>query len=249
MLYPAAAVIVFVLSGVMAMAGLGAAFLFVPLFYWLGVPLPVASSTALLLNVVSLSFASTTYWRARLVSLAVGVPITVSAVVAAPIGARLAGDADRDLLLGLLAAFLAFAGAMMLFYHRPTEARALSRRVEVGAGTAAGGLAGFLGGLLGVGGGNVILPVLHALGLDAKTAAGTTALAVVFSSLSGFLGRVSVGDLDVALVVVCVGAAAAGSIVGSRLMTTRISETQLRRLIGVVLSVVAAKVVVDLATG
>lgn len=47
----------FVLSGVMAMAGLGAAFLFVPILYWLGVPLPVASSTALPMNVVSLSFA------------------------------------------------------------------------------------------------------------------------------------------------------------------------------------------------
>ena len=48
-------------------------------------------------------------------------------------------------------------------------------------------MAGFLGGLLGVGGGNVILPGLTWLGLDAKVAAGTTALAVVFSSLSGFL--------------------------------------------------------------
>lgn len=72
MVYVVIAVIVFVLSGVLAMAGLGAAFLFVPIFYWLGVPLPVATSTALLLNVVSLSFASATYWRAHLVNLALG---------------------------------------------------------------------------------------------------------------------------------------------------------------------------------
>ncbi len=66
MLYVSIAAIVFVLSGVLAMAGLGAAFLFVPIFYWLGVPLYVATSTALLLNVVSLSSASVTYWRAHL---------------------------------------------------------------------------------------------------------------------------------------------------------------------------------------
>ena len=52
------AVIVFVFSGLLAMAGLGAAFLFVPFFYYLGVPLAEATPTALLLNVVSLSFAT-----------------------------------------------------------------------------------------------------------------------------------------------------------------------------------------------
>lgn len=249
MLYAAAAVAVFVPSGVMAMAGLGAAFLFVPIFYWMGVPLPVASSTALLLNVVSLSFAGFTYWRARLVNVALGVPITLAAVVSAPVGARLSDRASTDLLLAILAVFLAFAGAMMLFYRRPTVTRLLSRKVELGVGTGAGTVAGFLGGLLGVGGGNVVLPVLNGVGLDAKTAAGTTAMVVVFSSLSGFLGRVSVGDLNTALVAVSVGAAAGGSLAGSRLMTTKVSEAQLKRLVGVLLWVLAASILLDLATG
>ncbi|MFN3982679.1 MAG: sulfite exporter TauE/SafE family protein, partial [Caldilinea sp.] len=52
------AVLVFVFSGLMAMAGLGAAFLFVPLFYYMGMPLAEATPAALLLNVVSLIFAT-----------------------------------------------------------------------------------------------------------------------------------------------------------------------------------------------
>lgn len=247
MIYLAVAVIVLVLSGVLAMAGLGAAFLFVPLFYWLGVPLPVAASTALLLNAVSLSFASVTYWRARLVNLSVGIPITVAAVVAAPLGARAAPHVDTTVLLWLFAAFLVFAGAMMLFYRRPDVDRELGRATQVGAGTAVGGVAGFLGGLLGVGGGNVILPALNGMGLDPKEAAGTTGLAVVFSSLSGFLGRVSIGELDGTLIAVSVVAAAVGSLVGARLMTTRVTSGQLKRLIAVVLWGVAVKMVWDLA--
>jgi len=249
MLYVVIAVIVFVLSGVLAMAGLGAAFLFVPIFYWLGVPLPVATSTALLLNVVSLSFASVTYWRAHLVNLALGVPITIAAVILAPVGARVAPHVDTNILLGLLATFLVFAGAMMLFYRRSEDVRTRSRRAELAMGTGVGGVAGFLGGLLGVGGGNIVLPALNTAGLDAKVAAGTTGLVVVFSSLSGFLGRIAVGNLDGILVGVSAVAAAGGSFVGSRVMTTRISNVQLKRLIALILWVVAAKILWDLTRG
>jgi uncharacterized protein len=246
-IYLAIAVLVFALSGLLSMAGLGAAFVFVPLFYWLGVPLPVASSTALLLNAVSLSFASLTYWRAGLVNWRLGVPVTTAAVAAAPLGALLAPHAAKHVLLGMLAAFLVFSGTMMLFYRRPAPRRALSRRAGAATGGGVGAAAGFLGGLLGVGGGNIILPVLGGLGLDAKAAAGTTGFAVVFSSLSGFLGRVSTGHLNVTLLAVSVVMAAAGSLAGSRLMTTKISATQLKYLIGAVLWGIAAQLIWSLA--
>lgn len=58
-------------------------------------------------------------------------------------------------------------------------------------------------------------------GLDTKVAAGTTGLVVVFSSLSGFLGRIAVGNLDGVLVGVSAVAAAAGSFLGSRVMATQ----------------------------
>jgi len=152
-------------------------------------------------------------------------------------------------LLGLFAAFLVFAGAMMMFYRRKAGTRGWARRTELAVGVGVGSVAGFLGGLLGVGGGNIVLPALNGAGLEAKVAAGTTGLVVVFSSLSGFLGRISMGDLDGVLVGVSAVAAAGGSLVGSRLMTSRISNAQLKRLIAVVLWVVAAKIVWDLTTG
>ena len=88
-------------------------------------------------------------------------------------------------------------------------------------------MAGFLGGLLGVGGGNFILPVLNWMGLDAKVAAGTTALVVVFSSLSGFLGHATMSGLDPWFVGIMAVMAAGGSIIGSQLMKTKLSSTRL----------------------
>lgn len=246
MFYLISAGLVFFFSGLMAMAGLGAAFLFVPLFYYMGVPLSEATAVALLLNVVSLLFAAINYWRGRLINWRVGLPVLIMAVLLAPVGARLTATVDRRLLLGLFAAFLVFAGLMMLFYRPKPRAQALSRGVEIGAGTAVGGVAGFLGGLLGVGGGNFILPVLNGLGLDAKIAAGTTALIVVFSSLSGFLGHATLGGLDPVFVGVTALMAATGSIVGSQLMKYRLSSAQLKQIIGVLLLGIATKMIVDL---
>jgi uncharacterized membrane protein YfcA len=244
--YLISAALVFVFSGLLAMAGLGAAFLFVPLFYYLGVPLAEATPTALLLNVVSLLLAAINYWRGKLINWRVGLPVLVAAVVLSPIGARLTASVNKTLLLGMFAAFLVFAGVMMLFYKAKTREQALSRPVEVTAGAGVGTVAGFLGGLLGVGGGNFILPVLNWLGLDAKVAAGTTALVVVFSSISGFLGHATMGGLDPLFIGVMAVMAAGGSIAGSQLMKTKVSSSQLKKIIGVLLFVIAAKMIFDL---
>lgn len=98
-------------------------------------------------------------------------------------------------------------------------------------------------GLLGVGGGNFIVPVLNWIGLDAKIAAGTTALVVVFSSLSGFLGHATMGGLDPVFVGLMALMAALGSIVDSQLMRTKLSSSQLKKIIGVLLWLIAAKMI------
>jgi uncharacterized membrane protein YfcA len=240
------AILVFIFSGLLAMAGLGAAFLFVPLFYYLGVPLAEATPTALLLNVVSLLFATINYWRGKLINWRVGVPVLIAAVILSPVGALMTQYVNKTVLLAMFAAFLVFAGAMMLFYKAKKREQALSRPVEIGAGAGVGTVAGFLGGLLGIGGGNFILPVLNWMGLDTKVAAGTTALVVVFSSLSGFLGHATMTGLDPWFVGIMAVMAAAGSIVGSQLMKTKLSSTQLKKVIGVLLFLIAAKMIFDL---
>ena len=245
LLYVVAGLIVFLFSGLMAMAGLGAAFLFVPLFYYLGVPLAEAAPTALLLNAVSLSAATVAYWRGHLIDWRVGLPVLVVAVILAPFGAALTTSVDRRVLLALFAGFLVFAGAMMLFYRAGAGRRDMNRAAQAGIGAGVGGVAGFLGGLLGVGGGNIVLPGLTWLGLEPKVAAGTTALVVVFSSLSGFAGHAALGALDPRFTITMAVLAGAGSLVGSHLMQTRLTSAQLKRLIGVVLWVIAAKIILD----
>ena len=243
--YLIAAPVVFLFSGLLTMAGLGAAFLFVPFFYYLGVPLTEAAPTALLLNAISLSVATINYWRGRLIEWRIALPIAVVAVVFAPIGARLTPNVDKGTLLFLFAMFLMFAGAMMLFYKSQARSPDVSTKKVWQVGAGVGGIAGFVGGLLGVGGGNIIVPALNWLGLDAKRAAATSAVAVVFSSLAGFLGHATFGRLDTSFLAIMAFMAAVGSLTGSQLMKERISSAQLKKIIGVVLWLVAGKMLFD----
>jgi uncharacterized membrane protein YfcA len=122
----------------------------------------------------------------------------------------------------------------------------LSHTIESGAGVAVGTVAGFLGGLLGVGGGNFIVPVLNWIGIDAKIAAGTTAMVVVFSSLSGFFGHVTLGRLSIVFLGLMAVMSALGSIVGAQMMKTKVSRFQLKKIIGVLLILIAIKMIIDL---
>jgi uncharacterized membrane protein YfcA len=234
--------VVLLFTMVNTMAGLGTAFIVVPVLYWLGVPLREAAPTGLLLNFVSLAFALVTYVRGRLVDIGTAVPITVAAVVLSPLGARASRGADQRVLLWLFSAFLVFAGAMMLFYQ--ARSRVVSRdaaTVAVGAGL--GGLAGFVGGLLGVGGGNIVLPFLNRLGFDAKVAAGTTAFIVAFSSLAGFFGHASLGGMNYTLFAVMMLTVIVGALLGSYLMRFKVTPLQLKRIMAVVLFLAAAKII------
>ena len=239
-----ASAVVIVFSALLSMAGLGAAFLFVPFFYWMGVPLREAMATALLLNAISLAFASAVFIQGGLVRFRAAVPIVITAVILSPAGAWSSQYVPRNTLLWLFAGFLVFAGAMMLFYRpamKPVVGGGGGREVAVGAGV--GGFAGYLGGLLGVGGGNFIVPVLTWLGYDPKVAAGTTAFVVVFASAAGFLGHASLGGLDPAFLTVTGIAAVVGALAGSWLARFKLSGAQLKRVIGILLWGIALKIV------
>ncbi len=69
---------------------------------------------------------------------------------------------------------------------------------------------------------------------------------MVFSSLSGFLGHAAIGELDPAFLLAMAVLAALGSFVGAYVMRTRFTSPQLKRFIGVLLWVIAAKMALDL---
>jgi Sulfite exporter TauE/SafE len=151
-----AALIAFALTTVLSMAGVGAAFVLIPVFLALGVELHTAMATALLLNAIGMSIAWVTFVRKGLFAWRLVLPILLVAVLASPITVHVGQGMDRSILLWLFVGFLVFASGMMLFYRPQPRTAPTSPRAGMLLGVPVGGIAGFVGGLLGVGGGNII---------------------------------------------------------------------------------------------
>jgi uncharacterized protein len=168
------------------------------------------------------------------------IPIILLAIIFSPLGAYSTRYFSKELLILLFCAFLFFAGSMILFYTTKTKREGDSssgKELKTGIGLGIG--AGYLGGLLGVGGGNFIVPALVWLGFDSKKASATTAFIVIFSSLSGFFGHT--GNINGRLLLFAAVGSIAGAIVGSWLMHRKLDAKQVKRIIGIVLYAIAVK--------
>lgn len=237
-----AALLVFAFTTVLTIAGVGSAFIVIPTFYWLGVPITEAMAIGLLLNTISMTFASINFIRYRLVLFKAAIPIIVLAVIFSPLGAYSTQYFPKRLLILLFVLFLIFAASMMLFYKpKKKDDGQLPGRKEFRVGIGLGIGAGYLGGLLGVGGGNFIVPALVWLGFDPKKVAATTAFIVIFSSLSGFLGHATTGGVNWRLLMFASIGSVAGALMGSWLMHWKLNTRQVKKVIGVVLYAIAAK--------
>jgi hypothetical protein len=234
-----AGIITLLFTALLTIAGVGAAFILIPVFLALGIDVHTAMATALLLNAVAMSVASVKFIRNDLVVWNVAIPILIVASILSPVGAWVSQGLNRQVLLWLFVGFLIFAALMMLFYKPKEKESTTSLRSLIGVGMGVGGLAGFLGGLLGVGGGNIVVPALVALGFDPKKASATTSFIVIFSSLTGFLGHMSMAGMDNGLLAWTVAGSAGGAAIGSWLMVAKLKGRQVKVIIGVVLLVIA----------
>ncbi len=241
-----ATVLVFAVSAVFAMLGLGGGMLYVPIFHWLGFNLKdVVIPLSLLLNGLNTLVALGPYGRNGLVDWRGGLPMALAAFVFAPLGALVAPSVPSRVLLILFAAAVIVAAIRtLLVANRPDAAglAPLGRRMLVGSAVSAA--AGFIGGLLGVGGGFIIAPLLMWIGYNSKRGAATTAYIVTFSSFSGFIGHVSHMAINWTLFASLAGAVIVASLLGSWFMANKAKPSLVKWLYGVLLLGVAVKLLV-----
>jgi len=246
MLYTLIAVIIFIASFLFAMLGLGGGMVYVPVLKWAGLPVKeTAIPLGLLLNGLNTLLALIPYARNKLVDWKGGLAMAAAAFIAAPIGAYTSKYVPVKTLLVLFAiAVLAAAIRMVGFAKQgePEKLMPLKKRALLGVGV--GAFAGFMGGMLGLGGGFIIAPILMWMGYRTKEAAATTAFVVTFSSLSGYLGHMAGGHFNWSLTIIVVIAVIIGSQLGGHFMSTKAKPKWVKVLYAIVLFAIAIKLIV-----
>ncbi|MDZ7763711.1 MAG: TSUP family transporter [Melioribacteraceae bacterium] len=117
----------------------------------------------------------------------------------------------------------------------------IKKRSIIGAGV--GAFAGFAGGLLGIGGGFIIAPILMWMGYKTKQAAATTAFVVTFSSFSGYLGHMAEGDFNWTLTIIVVIGVIIGSQLGGSFMSGKAKPKMVKQIYALVLFGIAIKLI------
>lgn len=147
---------------------------------------------ALVCNILVVAIGSIAFWRAGHLALNRSWPLFIVSVPMAWLGGRVI--VPEVIFVGLLAAALITAGFAMLWQTERAAVELSPRRASPYEAAVGGGL-GFLAGVVGIGGGIFLAPVLHLTRWGgAKAIAGTCAVFILVNSLSGLAGQLTKND-------------------------------------------------------
>lgn len=150
---------------------------------------------ALSCNIVVVFGNTLRYSAARLIPWQRLWPILVFSVPAAWLGGRL--NISEVVFIGLLAVALFLAGARLLWNASPKHENPVKPASPILTGMM-GAAIGFYSGLVGIGGGIFLAPILYALSWGrAKTIAAACSVYILFNSAAGFIGQaMKLSNLD-----------------------------------------------------
>ncbi|MGK6351334.1 sulfite exporter TauE/SafE family protein [Parapedobacter sp. DT-150] len=218
--------------------GHGGASGYLALMALFGITPDVMKPTALLLNLFVSLTSFTFYYKGRYFNRKLFVPLAVASVPMAFLGGSMA--IHSDLYKKMLGVFLLIPVVRFLFFSDITvDQQANPKTVWL---LLIGGTIGLLSGILGIGGGVILSPVLLLLAwTNQKQAAAISALFIFVNSLSGLIGQFTQGIQFSTDMVVYVAVAFSGGLLGSYFGAIRFQHRTIKLLLAAVLAVASFK--------
>jgi len=251
------------LAGIIAaMTGVGGGVFIVPL---LSLVYGFSSRQAIGTSLATIVFTSISsaigYWRQRRIDYKVGLILSLTTIPGALVGAYLTSFIEEKLLGLIFGVFLVFVALRMAFQFNlyriqiPRTGKIWHRKIvdsggaifeydaNVNLGLVLSFFGGLSSGLLGIGGGALLVPILHlTMDFPIHVTVATSMFIMVFTSISGAATHFSLGNVQIYhAVFLCIGV-----IIGAQLgayFSKKISGKGLRRMFGVVLFLVSIRMI------
>lgn len=188
--------------------------------------------TALLLNLFVAGISFYYYYKEGYFNKKLFVSFAISSIPLAFIGGTV--DIDASIYKKILAILLVFAILKMLNVFGKESDRI--KEIKLWQGLIVGGIIGFFSGLIGIGGGIILTPVILLLHWGKmKEAAAVSALFIWVNSASGLIGQISTGTRLNMESFILVAIALIGGVLGGYMGSKKLNNQKLRYILAVVL--------------
>lgn len=241
----ALAALFLITAGLYASVGFGGGSTYTALLILFGTPHYLVPVVSLTCNILVVSGNSFRYAKARLIEWHKLWPLLITSVPAAWFGGQF--EISETVFIGLLWVALAIAGLQLLFMKSHERVDEEHRSVPIWILALIGVSIGFYAGLVGIGGGIFLAPLLYALRWgSAKQIAAACSIFILLNSASGILGQIKkLADMSVLSEAMdywpVIPAVLIGGFIGNYLGVFKLSEVWLKRLTGILILSVAVR--------
>ncbi len=230
---------VFAVAMLYSSVGHGGASGYLAVMALLGVMPEVTRSTALILNLFVASIAFVQFYRAGNFDWKIFLPFAIGSVPLAYLGGMIhLPTTVYKIILGVALMIAAIRLAINLKSDDETNTPNFWICLLIGA------ILGFVSGLVGVGGGIFLTPILLLMNwTETKKAAGISALFILVNSISGLFGNYAQVRQLSSAVFVWIIAAIIGGVIGATMGSYRFNSLTLRRVLAFGLLIAGAKLI------
>ena len=229
--------ITLVLSTIFSMGGAGSGIALIPILSFLGFDFNIAKAVGLFAGASTTITSSIMNIKRKVVDYKFVFPLAVAMLIFAPLGAYSSSFIDEKIVKFLFMLLLFYSATMMMF----TKKKALFRAESIYMLFIVGSGVGFLSGLLGLGGGNILIPLLLLIGYEPKKVAVAVSFVVPFSALGSFFTYATYVPLDWVMLFVVALSAIVGGYIGNYMMQFKLKQSHIKKIMAGLLYLLALK--------
>jgi len=232
----------FLLALMYSMAGFGGGSSYLAVLALFSFEYSLIKTTALLCNITVVSGGAYRFYRKGFVRFNKIFPLILFSIPFAYLGGMM--QLEEKTFFILLGISLLLASFLMLTQDKMTQN---IKPTSNSYNSILGGSIGFLSGMVGIGGGIFLAPVLYLSNwAEAKAIAATASCFILVNSIAGILGQASAGNFnfsggEVLLLLLAVGM---GGFFGSRLSIHQLQSQQIKMLTAILIAVVAIRILI-----